>query len=239
MKSQNLISAQEFNSIPDLHDQPPFPSDPTIFEALGDLFCRHNVLERFGLHLLHRHYHLPENCIAFKSEVDGDISLTKIEPISGLDRNEIRGVLYRLKDDGCFQPYEFEYGEEVDIPSTFLKELSQTLREYKLERLLALDVTGGRSPTITQYEYDYGKTATITVNLNRTPIESEDRQTGLAFVMEGDAPRSYGPNIYAKNVRDTHNVFYNHNMQIIDDSNFEIDRSAIRGILVLNGILAY
>jgi hypothetical protein len=58
MESQiefNVISARQFNDIPDLYDQVQFPNDPTMIDVLANLFYQHNVHERFGLHLLHRH----------------------------------------------------------------------------------------------------------------------------------------------------------------------------------------
>jgi hypothetical protein len=128
-KECNIISAREFNAIPDLHEQVNLPNDPAIVAGLGDLFHRHNLHERFGLHLLHRHYILPEDCIALKSHVDADISLTKIEPIATVDVSTIRGTLYLLNDDGRFQAYEYEHGDQIDIPSAFLEELSEALRK--------------------------------------------------------------------------------------------------------------
>ena len=234
-----IISAQEFNNLPHLHDQVKFPHDPAIVAALGDVFYRHNVHDRFGLHLLHRHYVLPKNCVALKSDVDSEISLTKIESISNIDVNAHRGVLYRLDDAGRFQEYEYEQGEQIDIPGEFLEELSAVIRKFKLENVLALDVGGGISPSITRFEYDFGTTATVTVQLNRKPTEPGDRQTGMAFSLEDGEPHTYGPDIYAKNIKGKHTVFYNHDHPIVDEGNFKIDVSAIRGVLISNKILTY
>lgn len=240
-KGCDIISAREFNAIPDLHEQVNLPNDPAVVASLADIFHRHNLHERFGLHLLHRHYILPVDCIALKSQVDSDISLTKIEPIANVDVGAIRGTLYLLNDDGCFQAYEYEHGDPVDIPAVFLEELSEAFLKYKLEKVLALDIDASTSTT--RFEYDYGRMATVTVELNRAPVEPQDRPTGLAFESEVDAGAAYGPNAcpnyYAENVRGTHSVFYNHSNPVLDESNFTINRSAIRGVLVSNGILAY
>lgn len=237
--NSSLISAQEFNNLPYLHDQVQFPNDPATIAALSDVFYRHNVHECFALHLLHRHYALPENCIVLKTYIDPEISLTKIEPLSNVDANALRGVLYHLDDTGKFQAYEYEQGDQIDIPKDFLEELSGVLRKFKLEKVIALDVGGGESSSTTRFEYDYGNTATVTVQLNRKPIMPDDRQTGMAFSLEAGEPYVYGPDIYAKNTNGKHTVFYNHENPIVDEANFNIDASAIRGVLISNGVLAY
>jgi hypothetical protein len=110
-----IISPQDFNVIPDIHDQVDFPNDPALFAALGNVFQKYDVNERFGLHLLHRHFILPENCVMLKSNVDADISLTKITHLDSIEGIPVRGVLYLLNDAGRFQAYEFEYGDTIDI----------------------------------------------------------------------------------------------------------------------------
>ena len=93
-----LISIQEFNDLPHLHNQVEFPDDPATLAALGEVFYCHNVHERFALHLLHRHYTLPEDCIIVKTNIDSEISLAKIEPLSNVDVNGLCGVLSHLND---------------------------------------------------------------------------------------------------------------------------------------------
>lgn len=241
MDSKTLISAKDFNSIPYLHTQKPFPDTATV-TALGNIFLRHHVLGRFGIHLLHRHYEIPEDHIVIKSQVDDEISLTKIEPLKALDTDKLRGVLYRLTDNG-FQPYEFEYGAELEIPPDFLKELSEFLLSNKLEDLIALDVSKqSHDPAVQgyEYEYDYGNAATVTVKSTRPPVFPKDRKTGMTFALVGDGTlQPYdGPNIYSEK-KNTHQVFYNHNAPIVDDLTYTLDKAAIRGVLVSNGILAH
>jgi hypothetical protein len=60
-----------------------------------------------------------------------------------VDINKIRGALYFINGTGKFQAYEFEYGDPVDIPPGFLRDLSSTLKEFGLEKVVALDVSGG------------------------------------------------------------------------------------------------
>jgi hypothetical protein len=168
--------------------------------------------------------------------IDSDISLTKIVSLATVDGTAIRGVLYLLNDNGRFQPYEYEYGDEINIPPAFLKELADVLHKFKLEKVLALDISGGWKPDFRGFEYDYGTKATITVQLNRQP-GPDDRRTGLSFALESEVPHGYSGDVYAENERGTHQVFYNHKKSVVDDSNFTIDKSAIRRILVSNGIL--
>jgi len=169
------------------------------------------------------------------------ISLTKIEPVSRVDVDSLSGVLYRFGDDGVFQAYEYEQHEQVDIAEKFLEELSLVIHKFKLENVLALDVRGGTSPSIIRFEYDYGRMATVAVELNRKPLEPEDRLTGMAFSLEDSELRAGEGDVYARNIRGTHTVFYNHKSSaaVVDEDNFEIDVSAIRGVLISNQVLAY
>jgi hypothetical protein len=118
----------------DIQNQVDFPNDLSLVTALGEVFQKYDVHERFGLHLLHRHFVLPENCLMLKSKVDAEISLTKITSLYSMEQIPIRGALHLLNDMGSFQVHEFEHGDTIDIPSFFLEELSGILRKFKMEK---------------------------------------------------------------------------------------------------------
>jgi hypothetical protein len=168
-----------------------------------------------------------------------EISLAKVEPLSNVDVKGLRGVLYHLDDTGRFQEYEYERGDQIDIPEDFLEDLSDVFRKFKLEKVLALDVEGGAPSANTRFEYDFGNTATVTVQLNRKPTEPSDRLTGIAFSLEAGEPRVCGADTYAENIKGNHTVFYNHPHQVVDELNFNIDTSVIRELLISNGILPH
>ena len=154
----NIISPSDFNAIPDIHDQVDFPYDPALFTTLGKVFKKYYLHERFGVHLLHRHFILPEDHLMLKLKIDEEISVTKVTSLHSIDNLPVRGVLYLLNDMGTFQAYEFEHGDAVDIPSLFLEELAEILRKFKMEKVIALDI--GEPPaghgTSTSFEYVLG-----------------------------------------------------------------------------------
>jgi hypothetical protein len=96
--------------------------DPAVVAAISDIFELHAMTERFGIHLLHRHFELPPESLLLKSSVDDDITLTKITSIGSVDFSCLRGVLYMLNNADKFQAYEFKKGEPIDLPAPFLSE---------------------------------------------------------------------------------------------------------------------
>jgi hypothetical protein len=235
----SVISAQDFNTIPDIHDQVDIPNDPALFAALGKTFRKYDVHKRFGLHLLHRHFDLPEGCIMLKSNVDTDISLTTITHLDLIEQSPIRGVLYFLNDAGSFQAYEFEHGDALDISSTFLEELSEILHKFKMEKVIALDTGAVHASrdNFPNFEYVVGDTATVTVRVDKK-VESHHRQTGFTFLEnEGEILHQFGE-VYAEK-KNTHQVFYDAKCRLPKEPGLKIDPSEVRRILVLNSILAY
>jgi hypothetical protein len=240
-----ILPAHEFNSsIADIHDQHDLPTDPAIVAALADVFQKHNVQDCFGIHLLHRHFILPEGHIMFKQPpVDSDISLTKITKLDVVDINKIRGALYFLNDMGKFQAYEFEYGDPLDIPPAFLQDLSSRLKEFGLEKVVALDVSGG--PVNRTFpkalEYTIGTFATVTVE-TKGSFESH-RLTGVSFAIRDGKAWPEATDGYSPNNRGTHSVFYEKALgsrlpgeaDDMGDTNFNAKQ--LRDLLVLNGIL--
>jgi hypothetical protein len=233
-----IISPSDFNAIPDIQNQVDFPNDLSLVTALGEVFQKYDVHKRFGLHLLHRHFVLPQNCIMLKSKVDAEISLTKITSLDSMEPIPIRGVLYLLNDLGSFQAYEFEHGDTIDIPSFFLEELSRILRKFKMEKVIALDV-GEFQPSrnsLPSFEYVLGDMATVTVQLDKK-VEPHYRQTGFTFVGEDDKLGQQFGEVYAEK-KNTHQVFYDKNCRLPTEPDCEVDPSEVRRILVLNRILA-
>ena len=104
----SFTSAQEFNKfIPEIEDQVQLSFEQ--LQALRDILKGHNVQDKFGLHLLHRHYEMSENAIAMTARIDDDIEITKATSIAEIDHTVIRGQFYRLNEKGQFQAYEYEY----------------------------------------------------------------------------------------------------------------------------------
>jgi hypothetical protein len=238
-----ILPAVEFNLIPDIHEQVDFPTEIDVIAAFADVFERHKVQDRFGIHLLHRHFLLPDGNIMLKSPPsDPDISLTQTTPLSSVDVNSIRGALYLLNKSEKFQAYEFEHGEPVDIPTAFLEAFSAALIKFGLTEVVALDIGGGQENRTfpKALEYTVGDTATITVEA-RDNVESH-RVTGLTFVIKEDG-KYWGEATdgYSKNVRGTHTVMYEKSLNSkVPGSADECDIGdpvQLRNLLMANGIL--
>lgn len=155
----SLISSNDFNKIFDIHDQGQL--EPDTLKAIGAIFQAHDVTDKFGLQLLHRHYQIPEDSIAVTTQIGGSIAVTKITPVGNVDTTAIRGQLYFLNDNGNFQAYEYEYGPAISFPSAFLVDLAAFIKQYGLQSKVAL--ISDAPPSNPSYEVFLGSNATATV----------------------------------------------------------------------------
>jgi hypothetical protein len=63
MIESKILPAQDYNAILDLegnHDQ--FLQQSSLI-AIGEIFVKHGVASNFGVHLLHRHFPIPDGTI--------------------------------------------------------------------------------------------------------------------------------------------------------------------------------
>ena len=74
-----LITKSQFDSIPDIHSQDNLPA--ATVDEIGKLFREYEVLDTFGLHLLHRHFLLEPGQIPLTTVLDNIVELTKLTPI--------------------------------------------------------------------------------------------------------------------------------------------------------------
>ena len=155
----SFISAEDFNQIVDIYDQDQIDHD--TLTAIAKIFESHEVTNKFGLQLLHRHYQMPEGSIAVTSSIGDSIAVTKITPVGNIDPAAIRGQLYLLNSKGKFQAYEYEHGKPISFPSGFLADMASFIQQHSLQSKVALisDVP----PPYSTYEVLIGSNATATV----------------------------------------------------------------------------
>jgi len=82
---QRILSQESFSKITDIHDQVDLQSDPTVVATIRELFKKHNLNDRFEIHLLHRHFELPPDTLFDKSPEYKDISLMQMISVDEID----------------------------------------------------------------------------------------------------------------------------------------------------------
>lgn len=191
----SLVPAKDFNKIPHIDDQPAL--DPELAKEIGLIYQKHNVLELYGLHLLHRHYEITDNTVVHITAVDECIHVTKPSPADTVDLNNMRGRLYILNEAGKFQAYEYEPGPSSSFSESFLEDFADFIKKHNLRYRVALDAhaAAAKYPSI---EFPAGSDATVTITgnlveaLHNTRGEKENaKKVGWKFGETGDL-NTYG-----------------------------------------------
>ena len=133
--SDSFISPQLFNTLIDVHDQPPLQKSELL--ELGAIFQKYKVMDKYMIGLLHKHYDLSQGKVAFTTDITPDISITKATAISSIGDRSLRGQLYFLHNDE-WQAYEYEDGPTEDFDPNFLRELADRVRALDLEDRISL-----------------------------------------------------------------------------------------------------
>jgi len=120
-----------------------------IFQELGPLFIKHNIAEKYGIGILHRHFDMaPNERLVEVNHVstpwrEGDCERTgaSIVPTSWLFRgNQL--IPYEFSFVGLGAKNKAGRTQPSEYPQ-FLQELATTLKKFKLHRYLALVVHPG------------------------------------------------------------------------------------------------
>jgi len=167
---REFMRADDFNKITDIHAQAPLTLD--ILQTIAAIFQKHGAYNTHGLQLLHRHYDMPEKCVALTTTINDTISVTKITQLADVKLDNVRGQLYMLNDHGKFQAYEYEYGPPIEFSNEFLEELAGYIRDNDLSDRVAI-VADGSETNFPSREYNLGDAATVTVTGGPGQRESE------------------------------------------------------------------
>jgi hypothetical protein len=190
-----IMLSDDFNKITDIHAQ--IPLTPDMLHAVAKIFQKHDAYNVHGLQLLHRHYMMPQKCIALTTAINDTISVTKITQLKDVDPDQLRGQLYRLNDAGKFQAYEYEYGPPIQFSNGFLEELAGYIQANDLRDRIAI-VADGSERNFPSREYNLGDAATVTVTGGPRQKESEAEMdiVGWRFQAKGGgdltAPLEFG-----------------------------------------------
>lgn len=107
------------------------------------LFVRHNIHYILGVHLIHKHFQIPENTVMLGKNFENACGRwTKPTDISTIDLNAILGHIFVLKDNE-FLAYEYQDGSMPDpsgVGQDFVAELVQYITSNGLTGLFSLQV---------------------------------------------------------------------------------------------------
>jgi hypothetical protein len=234
-----IILSGAFNEISDIHHQSEYSSEE--LKGLRDIFVNHGVANKYGLQLLHRHYSLPPDTVAFCTPIDDEISATKVTPLDDVNVDELRGQYYLLNEDGRFQAYEYEHGPAEVFPDEFLKDIAGFIVEHNLRHKVAISSTVLQNP-IPSLEWEFGSQATVTASGASALLNTEATSRAVKVHWSFD-PASEGPQFEGgceETTAGTHRVLYLVGTCAALKSNipFDFDRIDVKKLLRESGMIS-
>lgn len=184
-------------------DQPVISDE--VLRALGDIYVRHGAHKAFGVHLLHSHFHAPDDTVLMGRKVslgpESDACWTQVMPIHDLKNVPMHAHVLRLTEQGLFVPYEYHRGTlsaaALTVPAAFFEDLAKFLRDKDLADLIALEVIH-ESEKMRCVEFVAGESTVVLAEKDTVDLEFPSITTGWSFHVSGDGIISYsGGTVYA------------------------------------------
>jgi hypothetical protein len=204
---------------------------------LADIFTRHNVHEKFGIHLLHRHFWLPPNTIMVGETFLNPYCRWAKPTSNRIDPDSLTGYLFALTEDG-WHPYEYQKDfkhHSSTLNTDFLREVTQYIQENDLSSQVGLQLLA--SP------YDEMDDMTLELLLENSSIMfrfsnlvdcSPVRQTGWQFALDDkNQPQTCQYN-------ESHGTLPNGDHQVYNQGQFEPkfrDYMQLKDALITKGVL--
>lgn len=202
-------SSLAYNLLPDDRDQPDVQQ--AHLQELASLIKRYNVHDKFGIHLIHRHFQVDEGNVMLGTALTSVRGFwTKPTSITHLNPTEIHGHIFRLAGSGEMQAYEYREGPTTNLDSVdpaFFQEFIEYLQANDMTNLLGLEVLGKEVPEM-MCEFIMKNDGTVMLDARDVKKWTPYRFTGFALNGPGITELK-GNQSHAKTVRQTHQVFTN------------------------------
>jgi hypothetical protein len=142
MIDSTILPAKEYNEILDFDENRSkllHRVHPSVLVSLGNIFAKHGVSSHFGIHLLHRHFLIPDNTVMVYTSGDPDVEICQVTSVDAVAGKQLRGRNLRLNKSGRFQAYEYDIGEDFEHRHEFLAELAAHIIKHCLQDYVALE----------------------------------------------------------------------------------------------------
>src|SRR5271170_2254431 len=90
----SILPAAEYNDIPDIEEHRSSLLNrvqPDVLQILGNIFVKYNVDPYFGIHLLHRHFPIPDRTIMLHRFENPDVEICQVTSVDDLAGLKLRG----------------------------------------------------------------------------------------------------------------------------------------------------
>ncbi|KAM3516439.1 hypothetical protein NHJ13051_009915 [Beauveria bassiana] len=136
-------SRELYNQLLDDGDQPAV--DDAHIQRLAAMFVSHNAHHVLGIHLIHRHFKLPEKSVLLgKSFEHPQGRWAQVTDVGGMDLSTVHGHIF-VYQNGGLQPYEYQEGplpSFSEVKPGFLQAFVDYISQNNLTNLIGLQVLG-------------------------------------------------------------------------------------------------
>ena len=164
----NIITADEYNNIRRFTSELPFSVD--IIDEVAHIFRRHSMQSHYGPVYIHRHYDMPDNCMAVQFEIE-DVQIMKMLPIADVPPEQRYGSSFKLMENGKFQAYEYSSNQPASIPDEFLDDLARFILKHQLADVFGISSVSIATTSATTEINLFGDKLSIALPSNEVPPE--------------------------------------------------------------------
>ncbi|KAL8828590.1 MAG: hypothetical protein Q9170_006535 [Blastenia crenularia] len=172
------LPAPSYNRLPHIDDMKDAASMHAKAHArLLGLIASHGLAEQFSIHLIHKHFDVPEGYVMAYETVRGldHPDFVLCSPKDPARLANIRGLYFRALPGGKMAAYEYttESATDMSRDAGFVAKFAQTVMALGVQDVFALTATRFHHGTLTEFEMS-DKASTILVNdPTGLPVDSE------------------------------------------------------------------
>ncbi|KAL9024198.1 MAG: hypothetical protein Q9196_006693 [Gyalolechia fulgens] len=174
------LPSSSYNKLPHINDVRDTASKHAKAHAqLLGLIASHGLARQFSLHLVHKHFDIPEGRVMIYETVRGlnHPEFVLCSPQDPARVANLRGLYFRALPGGKMAAYEYttELGEDMGRDAGFVAKFAQTVMTLGVQDVFALTAKGFQHSLLTEFEMS-DMASTILVN-NATWLPSADLGT--------------------------------------------------------------
>jgi hypothetical protein len=147
-----LMTAELFNDIPAMST--PLQIDDEILNEAGRIFIRHSMNRDYAPAYIHRHFEMPDDSIIFHDSRSPGVDIATITPTSAVPTAKLNGTSFLLRDDGCFQAFEYALVDGPTFTDEFLNDYATFLEANGLQTILGLVAISRPAVPTTEFTFD-------------------------------------------------------------------------------------
>ena len=144
--------------------------------TLLKIIARHGLQHHFSIHLVHKHFEIPEGRIMVYETVTGPNHPAFIlcSPRAPEKCENLRGLYFRARPGGTMAAYEYttELGEDLSSYTDFVSEFSTTVTGLGVQDVFALTAKKPESARFTEFEMPDLNSTVLVTNANWLPSSS-------------------------------------------------------------------